>query len=337
MNYSGITDPKYSPSWNMLHAVTVLVLLSMSLSAGRPMVLDFHDTVLVNDTVFTLGDIAAISGNDRMVIEQLNNTFAGISAPPSYSRSIAVNDLMTRLRPKFAPFDMTISGSMRPLIKTDFREIILSTYETDVKAYLDSIIGWKTGEWSVELRNLSETVKVLNAPAAVVISGLETQRFPKGATALALQISQGSRNYRINVQCFITVKCPVVTALHDIERGRIMSSGDGEMQTVDITRFAPVPITGFGMLTGKRAARSIQRGAIFHNRLLQTIPIIEKNDPVMILHQCKGVAISVTGTAREQGGTGDRIWVENHTTHKLIRVTIIAKGKVALATGDVAL
>jgi flagella basal body P-ring formation protein FlgA len=316
-------------------AVTILAVICSSVCARIQMTVDFKDTILVNDTTFTLSEIATITGNDATALETLKNTVAGVSAPPSYSRFIAVNDLVARLRSKYVQMDLTSNGALRPLIKTDFREIKIGEFTTDITAYLDSIIGWKSGEWSVAFQNLSESVKILNRPFTASITGLELQRFSKGPTSLNLQIGQGSRAYHSTIRCMVTVKLPVYTALHDIRRGQMISTDDYEVRTVDITRFAPIPVTSAAMLTGKCAARSIRQGTILHDRLLKAVPVIEKGDLVAIRHNSKGITISVTGTAREQGGTGDRIWVENGATHKLIRVEIIEKGKVALVTGDV--
>jgi flagella basal body P-ring formation protein FlgA len=103
-----------------------------------------------------------------------------------------------------------------------------------------------------------------------------------------------------------------------------------EMQRLDITRFAPVPLTVKGQLDNKRAARTIAPGTILHDRLFTVIPVVEKGDEVSIEYSAGRVSVAVAGIARERGGIGDRIWVENRETRRLIRVEIRDRGRVSI-------
>ena len=106
---------------------------------------------------------------------------------------------------------------------------------------------------------------------------------------------------------------------------------------MDLTRFAPVPFTDCNDLDGMRASRTIRAGSILHERMVLSVPVVEKGEPVSIICAKGRISIAVAGIARENGGKGERIWVENSATHKLIRVMVSEKGKVHVPQGGAAL
>jgi flagella basal body P-ring formation protein FlgA len=81
------------------------------------------------------------------------------------------------------------------------------------------------------------------------------------------------------------------------------------------------------------ANRSLQRETILNNKLMMRVPIIGKDEQVNVVVDRGLVRISIIMRAREQGALGDKIWVENELTHKLLKTKIIGKGKVELLEG----
>ena len=106
-----------------------------------------------------------------------------------------------------------------------------------------------------------------------------------------------------------------------------------EIRLMDITRFAPTPFTELQSVEGKLAARSLNSGKILHCRLAKALPVIDKGDIVSIRLNKGRISVAVTGIARERGGIGDRIWVKNRKTNKLIRAQILDRGVVTVEQG----
>ena len=79
--------------------------------------------------------------------------------------------------------------------------------------------------------------------------------------------------------------------------------------------------------------RTIQPEMIVHDGLASRIPIVGKDEQVYVVVDKGLVRISIIMRAREQGAIGDKIWVENEMTHKLLKTKIIGKGKVELLEG----
>ncbi|MBN1575757.1 MAG: flagellar basal body P-ring formation protein FlgA [Chitinispirillaceae bacterium] len=297
----------------------------------------FYDSSLVNDTLFTVGDIAQVTGNDGVMVGEVMECNAGVCAPPGYSRFISAADLVSfRLKVKFPDAAFIIAGSKRPLVRTDYRVVKLSDHETALRSWIASTVGWKEGEWEVAIDNPADSCKLLDKPMSLSFRGLEN-RFPKGSTNLSMIARQESRSCRIPVKCRFSVVAPVAVTVKPVARGDVLHPEDCVIRRMDITRFAPLPYTSMNDLKNKRAARSIEAGTILHDRLLANIPAIEKGDAVLIIYKNGRISIAVSGVARERGGIGDRIWVENQQTHKLIRTEIREKGIVSPLLGGVSI
>ncbi len=315
----------------------VLVLAGIVLAQQASVTLTFHEEVLVRDTVFTVGNLAKVAGANGALIESIRGTAAGQSAPPGYRRFLSTTDFIAlRLKNAFPEVNFISHGATRTTIRTDYRTVSVTDFEKEIRSYVDSIIGWKPDEWRMEITNPQDSCKCLNTTYAVTASGLRNS-FPKGNTNLTLEISQGSKNSRLTAQCRFSVTCRVVLAKNEIPRGTPISTDDLEIRTMDCTRFAPVPFTDYKDLTGKKAARTIKAGSILHQRMVINVPVIEKGEPVSIVFSQGSFSIAVAGIARENGGKGERIWVENSATHKLIRVIVREKGKVHVLQGGAAI
>ncbi len=297
----------------------------------------FRESALVNDTIFRICDIADVTGDDISLINQLRNMVAGTTAPPGCSRFFSTDDfILFNLKNRFPGISFSLSGSKRPLIRTDYKVVKISDYEKAFRDWVDSVIGWNAGDWIMTIENVNDSCKVLNAPVFVSFRGLE-DRFPKGLTNIGLLIKQGSRNYKLSIKAFFSVTLPVIVARNTILRGSIIPPEDCTTRRMDITRFAPRPVTSLEELKNKRAGRTINSGTVLHENLLINIPVIEKGDAVSIIYKSKLISVTVAGVARDKGGVGDRIWVENKLTRKLIRVRIMGKGIVSPLEGGVSI
>jgi flagella basal body P-ring formation protein FlgA len=188
----------------------------------------------------------------------------------------------------------------------------------------------------VTITNSEDRIKCFNKEFRMLFSGLK-DRFPKGTTNCKLTVQQGSYSLSYPVRCRFSVQAPVVVTCLPIARGEIITSDKCTIQKRNITAFGPTPYTSIAALKNKRAARSLKPGTILHNRLLLTVPDIEKGDAVSIVLKKGRIAITVSGVARESGEIGDRIWVQNRNTRKLIRVEIRDKGIVEALQGGVSI
>lgn len=320
-----------SPAGMLVLAIAGLITAADNV----PVILTFHEEVLVNDTLFTVGDLAKVNGDDPAVVNDVRSCIAGQSAPPGYGRFISTTDFVAmKLANRFPGVAFSVCGAVRPTIRTDYQTVTVGGLNGNLRSYLDSAVGWRPDEWQLEIGNPDDSCKCLNAAYDVSVSGLRS-RYPRGNDNLLITLRQGSQVRELTARCKFSVNTAVLVAKHDISRGSILTGNDIEIRKMDLTRFSPVPFTGFEEITGRKSARTIRAGTIMHQRLVVIVPVVEKGEPVSIIYAKGRVAIAVSGIARENGGKGDRIWVENLNSHKLVRVIVKGKGKVHVLQGEV--
>jgi len=293
----------------------------------------FKDSVSVNDTIITFGDIASVRSRDSGAAEKIRQTTAGVSAPAGFSRFVSAEDaVIFRLKPLFRNAQISIHGSRRVSVFTNYTKMSISDYREDIIEYIKSNLSWPQQCFSVTILNTEHSWNVLNQPFDVSLRGL-ADCYAKGNIQIELIARQGNRTYRIPVRCKINVSIPVIVACRQIKRGKIVEVEDCEFQKMDITGFGPTPLSSIEDIKNMQALRTIEPGTVIHDRLLKQKPIIEKGDRVIICSESASVRVYVSAVARESGNTGEKIWVQNENSNRLIRVTVLDNGKVAISKG----
>lgn len=312
-----------------LFIINCMILSAIGTVIAKPVVtLSFADTATVNDTAIFLKDIASISTDLSEVKQRMSVLVVGEIAPPGYTRFINTADLLLyRLQPAFKGVDLKVAENKRIVVKTTGVVRKIDDYANILDGYLQEHLAWKPGNWSFIIENGGDTWKTLDLPMSISVSGaLEKEKTPalyhRGHIQLQFIVNQRERITRIPVSCYIKISAPVVVAKGAVERGKVIDCNDVELKKVDLSGFGPDPYFKIEDLIGQKALRNINRGSILFNKLLAPIPVISKGDQVAIKVAQGSVRISVLAIARENGNVGQKIWVENATTHKLVRVIV---------------
>jgi flagella basal body P-ring formation protein FlgA len=311
-----------------LLVISVMVLISITTILAKPVaVLNFYDSATINDTVIYLRDIASVSSDFPEITQNLRDAIAGETAPSGNSRFITTNDLVLyRLSPEFRDIDIKVLENKRIVVKTVGITRKIGDYTAALHEYLSKHIDWKPDAWSVEIENPEETFKTLDLPLEVSFENSGAAKsatlLPRGHIQLQFVVKQKGRTIRIPIACRLKVAVPVAMAKHSISKGTVLDSNDIELRCVDLSGFGPEPFFKVDDLFGQRAVRTISQGSILYNRLLVPVPVVSKGDQLAIKVSKGNVVISVLAIARENGNSGQKIWVENATTHKLVHVIV---------------
>lgn len=292
--------------------------------------LEFRDSVTVHDSLIKLGDIARIKVTDQNMVDSLHSMIAGTAAPPGYSRLVNISDLvMYRIKPGFPGIEITTNNKKRITVQTRAVRFFLHQMHSYVSSYLDSILSWKSGEWSFNLLNDTLGWNGFHGTFNYSVSGLKSG-YAKGTVMLSFNFIQGTRTIRIPVSCIIHVKIPVLVALKEINRADSLSRDNIVLQQTDITGFGPEPCKDFSEVKDHIATMTIKAGTILQKRMIQKQPDVIRGENIAIVYNKGRVLCTVQGTARENGVSGEVIWVESGVTQRLLRAIVIGKGRVML-------
>lgn len=291
----------------------------------------FQDSVVINDAVIRLCDVAHISGVNNVALEmKLKNTVLGNTAPPGMSRFMTVNDAVCySLKPLFENLHIRVNGAKRVCISTESTVRNVEDYEEHILNYLNDNIGWEKGSYKITIVNREKKWRCYKKPFNVSIDGLVSP-FPKGNTNIKIKITQENYKCVIPVLCKISVVHSVLCVAETIERNAVIQKYQVVVRDVDITNYRYGIYTDIDQVIGKVATKILSVGTIINKRCIKNIPDICKGDEVFIKLTTGAIRISIPARARENGVIGEKIWVENMKSHKIIQAKIIDKGIVKI-------
>jgi flagella basal body P-ring formation protein FlgA len=302
--------------------------------ADADITLMFHDSSIVNDTVIRVGDVADFSGVLSKEKEQrLRKIPIGEAAPAGYSRFISSYDIVRRILREKIFGNVANYDNKRLTVKTACIEKCVGDFENNIVAYIKKIAAWNQDDYTIAVVNRSENIKILNRPFTFDIEGF-SEKYPRGNVHFRLVVFQDGKRYTLNIACKISVYTSVVIATSTIKRNSRFSSDNCGIEKKDITNLSYIPYSNIHDICNKISSRTITAGTVIHEKLIAKVPDIECNDQVQIIVTTGRIRVCMAAAARESGCCGDKIWVENETTHKLLRVKVLEHGKVALNIGE---
>jgi flagella basal body P-ring formation protein FlgA len=321
-------------------SITILSLFLFFLQVipvkvSAEVVCTFFDSAKVNDTIIRLGDIAACSGAPEGIsLEELKRTYIGEAAPAGYSRFMNADDVIRHYLHLAKIKCVSKENSLKRIsVKTDFQEISLSSYEPDIEKYIKSKVGWPEGDYQLKINNKTQKMKCLKQPFSTDIEGLSS-KYPKGNFNCKFIVHQGFKSFEVPISCCISIITPVVVSSCKIGRGILLSAENCHIEKMDITHFNYMPYITLHDLDNKLISRSVNSGAIIHEKLALSIPLVERDQMVRLVVVKGKIMACIDARARESGIMGNTILVENEMTHKLLKAKVVKKGQVVLLSGD---
>lgn len=313
----------------------LLLILSASYPANPPVYLRFHDSTTVYDPEITLGDIAIIEcPSGKELVLQLARTKVGNAAPAGFSRYLSTYEVLQYvLAPHLNNLEVNNNGVKRIKIHTKARVRSVNDYRDQILEYMANNIKWEREDHSISIKNSDRQWRCYDRPFTVSVEGLSTP-YPKGNVRLKLRILQDSIKKIVPVICRVKVETEVVCASKTIGRNQIMNNNVIELRKMDITAYRYTPISDVSSLINKIAVKTISPGTIIHKQCIKSAPSVSKGDIVYITLEKGNVRISVPARAREDGCVGEKIWVENTKSHRLIQVEVGGKGIVYFNKGE---
>ena len=118
----------------------------------------------------------------------------------------------------------------------------------------------------------------------------------------------------------VSIALPVAAETHivvrDVARGEIVTADDFS------TRPGPETGTTIEDVVGKQAKRFVRKGTPLKANDFETVPIVKRNDQVVMKLRFKGMVITTAARALETGGAGDIIRVMNIDSRKTLTALV---------------
>lgn len=133
-----------------------------------------------------------------------------------------------------------------------------------------------------------------------------------GRSSLGVRCVDGA-NWTVFVPIEVRVWSAVQVAARPIARGRPVAADDVRIDRLDLTRVSGVIYGADDSLEGNVAVRAIAAGEPLRRDLLRPPPVMAAGDPVKVVYDGNGFAVSVDGKALAPAGDGQAVRVATAT------------------------
>ncbi len=142
---------------------------------------------------------------------------------------------------------------------------------------------------------------------------------------------RGSKMWKIHVPINIIRYTEVLVVRQNLPRGSVLQNNHIESRKLDISRLANGYFTDKSEVRGKILKRSLRRGDILTNGMLDVRKLVKRGDIVTIMASSHTLAIRVKGTALMDGRKGEVIRVKNQSSKREIQAVVVATGMVRVS------
>lgn len=140
----------------------------------------------------------------------------------------------------------------------------------------------------------------------------------------------GDRPWRMYVTASMEVFGPALVASRALARGERLSAALVETQSVQVNASRKGVLKNPEDVAGMMMARPVQAGTVITPDLLEAPIAVERGDHVIIVARSKNFSISSRGVAQNSGAIGEQVTVENLSSARRVRGTVVAKGRVEI-------
>lgn len=154
----------------------------------------------------------------------------------------------------------------------------------------------------------------------------------RGRVLLALTLARDGRTLASGeAEVVVQVLAQQLVAARTLERGEIVAEGDLELQPLEPNvRVRGRPLEPAALI-GKRTRRRVPSGAAWREAWVETPPLVSRGQPVRLRYESGSLRIEATGVSRDEGGSGDLVWVQNPASRRELRGRVAPDGTVRVA------
>lgn len=139
---------------------------------------------------------------------------------------------------------------------------------------------------------------------------------------------KGIKTWTIYVPVRVGVLDKVVVVSHALPRGHVISAGDIQQETRDLSSLSGGYLLNPREVIGQSLRRPMVIGAVITPASIKPAQAIRRGEKVTILARRKGIEVRMTGIALADGAPGELLRVRNILSKKIIQGIVTKYGEV---------
>ncbi len=154
---------------------------------------------------------------------------------------------------------------------------------------------------------------------------------PLQTTRPSVQVScSGERPWRMYVSTTLEIHGPGLVAARPLARGERLTESLVSIQSVQLNASRKGALTNPENIAGMMMRRPVSAGTLITPDLLEAPNAVERGDHVIIEAKARTFSISSRGKALADAGIGEQVLVENLSSSRTIKGTVVARGRVEI-------
>lgn len=254
--------------------------------------------------------------------ELRQSTGSGLAAAATSARGLAVSDLDQTL----TPAELAIRKRRREMAERHVRQALLTHVEAQTGG---------TGRWKVDFQIPDDYVGPLSERRSLIdISGGGPPW--AGNQRLRLLLDDQGLSRTLDLDCQLTARPWVVTAVGPLRRDRTLDASDLEMRPLeqeveDVESFF---FTDVQQALGLRLTQALTSGQPLRRSHTALPMLVERHAGVEVLVRAGLIEITTQGRCLEAGGLGDMIAVEILPQKHRLMARVIDSHRVEVVSGE---
>ncbi len=313
-----------------LHILIVLFWAANSFSQNRVTV---KAESTVSESIIRLRDVAEVTGPNKSSLDSLE---VGRIITPGTARMVLRDELFlfTAISNEIKS-TIALEGESRCRVAMKSRDIFLKDIESDLREMILNELSWDRDHCKISFRcEESNLLARIGIGDYKISLGSFRSKTMKGNNLIQVTVNQGDFKEQFMIQTLIEVSAEVYVSSRRIEVGERVDQSDFSRQRMDISLLPSTPVIALNEgETYKVKGGIIPQGTVLMTNRIQKSALIETGQTVSLMAKVGNASLIISGIARESGEIGDRIAVENSSSKKIIRGTVIEPGIVRVDQG----
>ncbi|MGC8668626.1 MAG: flagellar basal body P-ring formation chaperone FlgA [Chthonomonadales bacterium] len=291
-------------------------------TAAKVRVVILPDPV-VSGSVFTLGEIARVTGSNAQLVARISAVEVGASPLPGLTRLLFPADVQTRLR--YNGIDPGAVDLQAPPSIRVSRAATRVDNSAVVRAATEAVEAANQGGGELIVEASPPSTQLYVSPGSLTyLPGAPRGELGSGSVIVPVAILvDGKPAKSVDVLVKVRRRVTALVATRPLAPHDTLTSGDVTTAVVDGPPGGAPFLTDVAALVGKRTTRQIALGAPLREGDVEAVPVILTGARVNVVISAGGVTITAPAVARTQGAIGDRVRVFVKTTRKELTGTVV--------------
>lgn len=297
----------------------------------------FAESARVCAARFTLGEIAAVEAADNASVEKIKKLEIGYSPAPGYERKLLRESIRELLLANGMDRESFILSGP-PAIVITTKSMSLSPAELLKKA--EEFLKSQLNDRGVKDFQLSINGTPLSVQVPAGRDGVRVEAAWRGESKLRGQVGvdlrvfvDGDVHSVVPLVYQIKSFSPALVASRNIAPGEVIGAQNASLQKVEWPDGPQNPLILLQQGEGKASTRTIRTGELVYESDLRLVPLVLKDQAVLVSSRIGALTVSMRGVAQSDGFMGSTITVLNPQGQGPVLGRVVGLGQVEVTLG----